>query len=75
MVSARYTAPQPLFIYMERGYFKFLSVRIRVIRVVRVLFFLQSILISNSRYLNQMKKQDWGRIVFISSESAVHIPA
>ena len=26
-------------------------------------------------YLAGMKKQDWGRIVFISSESAVHIPA
>ena len=26
-------------------------------------------------YLPQMKEQGWGRIVFISSESAIHIPA
>lgn len=25
-------------------------------------------------YLSQMKKRDWGRIIFISSESGVHIP-
>lgn len=25
-------------------------------------------------YLSQMKKKDWGRIVFISSESGIHIP-